>query len=94
LSLRQAFADWLPQTWTKQPKRGFEVPLGLWFRDMLYPMARDTLLSSNAIVHTWCRPAAIESLFDEHHAGKDDHSRRLWALLILELWLQHANSLN
>jgi asparagine synthase (glutamine-hydrolysing) len=61
---------------------------------MLYPMARDTLLSSNAIVHTWCRPAAIESLFDEHHAGKDDHSRRLWALLILELWLQHANSLN
>jgi hypothetical protein len=27
-----------------------------------------------------------------HLAGKADHSRQLWALLMLELWLRNADS--
>ena len=30
----------------------------------------------------------VRRLIDEHVAGQFDHSYRLWALLILELWQQ------
>jgi len=30
----------------------------------------------------------IEKLFVEHNSGRRDHSGRLWALFMLELWTQ------
>ena len=34
------------------------------------------------------RPEAIEKLVAEHIDGKREHSHRLWALLMLELWFR------
>jgi asparagine synthase (glutamine-hydrolysing) len=34
------------------------------------------------------RPDAIENLVAEHLDGKREHSFRLWALLMLELWFR------
>ena len=34
------------------------------------------------------RPEAIEKLVAEHVEGKREHSQRLWALLMLELWFR------
>jgi asparagine synthase (glutamine-hydrolysing) len=86
--LREAFRDVLPPATVKRPKRGFAVPLGTWFNRELGTIARETLLAPNSCTRPLFEPHAVQRLFDEHWNGRDDHGKRLWALLMLELWLQ------
>jgi asparagine synthase (glutamine-hydrolysing) len=58
----------------------------MWFRGELRDMARDTLLDSTARQRGWFRPEAVQRLLDEHQTGRVDHGKRIWALLILEMW--------
>lgn len=86
--LRDAFGDLLPQEiWTRK-KMGFGVPIDHWFRNELYELARDTLLSQSARQLGFFRPEEVERMLDEHHRGEMDYAYRLWALLIFELWRQ------
>jgi len=34
------------------------------------------------------RPDRVRLLIDEHAAGRREHGHRLWALLMLELWMR------
>lgn len=65
---------------------GFGVPLEHWFRHELRDFTRDVLLAPQSLGRGYFRPAAITRLVDEHQAGRFDHSGKLWALLVLELW--------
>jgi asparagine synthase (glutamine-hydrolysing) len=86
LALRRAFAAELPPEVLAAPKRGFGVPVSLWFRGELRGLARETLLDGTARGRGLFRPATVERLLDEHAAGRADHGARLWSLLMLELW--------
>jgi hypothetical protein len=35
------------------------------------------------------RPEAVSRLFDAHLEGSRDHSARLWALMLFELWCRN-----
>jgi asparagine synthase (glutamine-hydrolysing) len=86
--LRDAFGDLLPaEIWTR-PKMGFGVPLDHWFRDELRPMANDVLLDSTARQRGLFRSEVVERLLREHENQQFDHAYRLWALLVLELWMR------
>ena len=84
--LRETFRDLLPPEVLRRGKMGFGVPLDHWFRGPLAGFARDTLLDPRALERGLFRPAAVRQLVEEHLAGRFDHSYRLWALLVLELW--------
>jgi asparagine synthase (glutamine-hydrolysing) len=84
--LRQAFGDLLPAAIRRRRKMGFGVPLDSWFRGELRDFARQILLDPLALGRGYFRSEAVHSLWDEHQAGRANHSHRLWALLILELW--------
>jgi len=84
--LRRAFADLLPPAIQRRGKMGFGVPLDHWFRHELRGLTRDVLLDPTALGRGYFRPEAVRTLVDEHQSGRFDHSYRLWALLILELW--------
>jgi len=84
--LRRAFRDLLPAEIWSRKKMGFGVPLDQWFRNELRPMAHDLLLDQTARQRGYFRPEAIEALLREHESCAFDHSYRLWALLMLELW--------
>lgn len=88
--LRDTFRNILPPNWDKRPKRGFEVPVSLWFRNVLYDFAYSVILQPQAKIGEFCRLAVVERMLQEHKSGKEDHGRRLWALLILELWLRNV----
>jgi len=86
--LRETFADLIPPSIVRRPKMGFGVPLDTWFRHELRPLLHETLLSERALSRGFFRPEAVRQLVDEHVTGRWDHSYRLWALLVLELWQQ------
>lgn len=86
--LREAFADMLPAWVFKRKKMGFAVPIGEWFRKELRPMLRDSLFAKNSFASSHFNMAVVNRLVEEHETQKVDHSQRLYALLMLELWWQ------
>ena len=87
--LREAFAADLPGWVFKRKKMGFAVPIGDWFRDRrnaARAMLWDSLLAADSFAASNFRMPTVRRLLDEHDAGRVDHSQRLYALLMLELW--------
>ena len=84
--LLDTFADLLPPAILRRGKMGFGVPLDHWFRGPLAPFAREVLLDPRTLQRGFFRPEKVKSLLEDHVAGRQDCSYRLWALLILELW--------
>jgi asparagine synthase (glutamine-hydrolysing) len=84
--LRRAFAADLPGEVFSRTKMGFAVPIGQWFRQDLREMLHDLLLASDAFAAGRFHRPAIEQLLSEHEQARVDHSQRLYALLMLELW--------
>lgn len=83
---RKVAQRFLPQALTDRPKKGFGFPLAYWFRNELRELTRMLLTRGSLVAAGYFRPAAIESLLDEHVSGKMDHNYRLWLLLNAELW--------
>jgi asparagine synthase (glutamine-hydrolysing) len=84
--LREAFAGEVPDFVFKRRKMGFAVPIGEWFRGELKPMLRDHLFASDSFARLRFNMNAVQRLVDEHEQSRVDHSQRLYALLMLELW--------
>jgi asparagine synthase (glutamine-hydrolysing) len=84
--LREAFAADLPDFVFKRRKMGFAVPIGDWFRGELRPMLRDHLFAADSFARQHFDVATVERLVEEHEQSRVDHSQRLYALLMLELW--------
>jgi asparagine synthase (glutamine-hydrolysing) len=84
--LREAFASDLPDFVFKRKKMGFAVPIGEWFRAELRSMLRDSLFASDGFASAHFNKAVVERLVEEHEQSRVEHSQRLYALLMLELW--------
>jgi asparagine synthase (glutamine-hydrolysing) len=86
LLLKRALRDLLPEAILQRSKRGFGVPIDHWLRGELRELARETLLSPQALERGYLRRGAVERLLDEHGRGAANWHPQLWNLLMLELW--------
>jgi asparagine synthase (glutamine-hydrolysing) len=84
--LREAFAADLPDFVFKRRKMGFAVPIGQWLRQSLRPMMEDLLGAKDSFAAAYFQTAVWRKMIDEHCSGPADHSQRLYALVMLELW--------
>ncbi|HYW27512.1 MAG TPA: asparagine synthase (glutamine-hydrolyzing) [Terriglobales bacterium] len=85
---KEALRGVLPDAVLDRPKMGFGVPLADWLRTGLRELLLDTLLSDRALGRGYFRPAAVRQMVNVHLAGRNEHQRVLWDLLLLELWLR------
>lgn len=86
--LERAFGQLVPAWLFSRPKMGFGVPLDSWFRNDLAPLLTE-LQSECALTRIgWFRPEAIRQIVREHQTKQFDHSARLWALVMLQAWLE------
>jgi asparagine synthase (glutamine-hydrolysing) len=90
--LRTALRGWVPDEILDAPKQGFELPVGRWLRGDLRDFAREVLLDPGATSLGWCRREEVSRLLDEHSDCSHDHTKRIWSLLMLELWLSDTSS--
>ncbi|MEO7144281.1 MAG: asparagine synthase C-terminal domain-containing protein, partial [Bryobacteraceae bacterium] len=90
--LRKALGDRLPPELLRLPKKGFGVPLSLWFRSSLRDFLRDHLTSASFAGRGIVSPEFVQGMLREHDAGRRDNSHWLWMLLMLELWFRDWES--
>jgi len=86
--LKRACLSLLPAKVLKRGKQGFGIPLGAWLQGPLREWVRERLLSPQAKTHAYMKRDVISKLFDEHVRGRTNHANRLWALMMLEIWLE------
>lgn len=84
----RAVGDRLPPELLHQPKRGFGVPLELWFRGSLRGFLWDHLTSATFLNRDIVSPEFVRSLLAEHDRGRRNNYHHLWKLLMLELWFR------
>jgi asparagine synthase (glutamine-hydrolysing) len=84
--LKQAIEPLLPPGIIDRAKMGFRVPVGAWMQNQIKPVLSALLLNDRFHDRGLLRPAFVEQLIEQHGSGKEDHSTRLWTLLMLELW--------
>ncbi len=87
--LKRAMEPHLPHDILYRPKQGFVTPIAQWFRGPLAGEARAVATSGRLAQSGWFNPRALASLAEAHIAGRSDHSRQLWQLLMLERSLEH-----
>lgn len=88
---KKALGPWLPQELIYRRKQGFGIPLDAWLRGPLRSMLADLLPNGTGVRLGWFDASEVQGLIDQHMNGVN-HAPRLYALLMLELWLDAVHT--
>jgi len=86
--LKKVAERYLPREIVHRSKQGFVMPLHQWLGGELKSYLNECLSETGLLARNLFKPAAVRRLLDQHHSGRKNHSTRLWALLVLELWFR------
>ncbi|MCL5885139.1 MAG: asparagine synthase C-terminal domain-containing protein, partial [Deltaproteobacteria bacterium] len=86
--LKKAMEGLLPDDIIYRSKQGFPLPLRQWFQGALYGPTRDILLSPRFLDRGIVRRDYVEEVLSSHRSGREDHSRRIFSFLALEIWMR------
>ncbi|WP_230481530.1 XrtA/PEP-CTERM system amidotransferase [Sphingomonas sp. Leaf21] len=82
--MKKALEPYLPRDILYRPKMGFVTPISAWFRGALADDAA-RLEHSGLLRETgWFQLAELGRMAADHRAGRADHGRTLWQMLMLE----------
>jgi len=82
--MKRAMGRYLPDNILYRPKQGFVTPIAQWLRGPLADEAR-AIGSSALLARTgWFDGPGLCRIAENHIAGRADHSRLLWQLLMLD----------
>ncbi|MEW6328840.1 MAG: asparagine synthase (glutamine-hydrolyzing) [Candidatus Micrarchaeota archaeon] len=85
--LRKALSELVPRQILQRKKHGFDVPLLTWFSGELGEYALQTLSDKHARLGRYVK--GFEKFIPEKmHLSDKRHARKVWHLLMLELWLK------
>src|SRR5256886_11435873 len=80
--LKEAARGLVPDEVIHRRKRGLAVPVARWLNSSLASLA-DRYLTAPHLA-----PERVRPLFAEHRAGRANHARKLWPVLMAELWAE------
>jgi asparagine synthase (glutamine-hydrolysing) len=81
-------SDLLPETIRRRDKQGFSIPIKNWIRGELRPMMTDLLAQDRLRREGFFNADYVSRLVEEHLRGIENHSHKLWALMVFESWYQ------
>ncbi|TMQ25759.1 MAG: asparagine synthase (glutamine-hydrolyzing) [Candidatus Rokuibacteriota bacterium] len=90
--LKRTMRGLLPAETLHKRKAGFNVPLTAWLKRELRPLVDEYLSPDRIRREGFFRSEVTARLVAEHMAGRADHSRNLWALLLFGVWLEQART--
>jgi asparagine synthase (glutamine-hydrolysing) len=87
--LRKVLHNYVPRVLVDRPKSGFGVPIGTWLRGSLREWGEchlgEAALDRSGLLNT----QMIRRVWTSHLAGADGFEHDLWAVLMLQVWLEH-----
>ncbi len=86
--LKESMRGMLPEWLLRQRKRGFNPPLARWLRSDLRSLLDRWLSPEQVRRRGLFRVEAVEMLKQNHLARRRDFAHQLWALMVLERWMQ------
>ena len=84
--LRSSISPLLPPALLSAPKKGFVLPLKLWLRGRLRPLCERLLAKERLQAQALFRTDIHDRIVAPHLDGRADHTSRLWALLMFQIW--------
>lgn len=84
--LRRVLYRHVPRDMMERPKKGFEVPIGLWLRGPLRDWAEALLEPGRLRREGWFDPVPIRQAWEEHLSGRFSHGMPLWHVLMFQAW--------
>lgn len=91
---RRVGRSFLPREILQRKKRGFAVNVvDDWFRQSLHGRIHEYLADNQSLIYRYLRHDAITALQQRHSAGKKDHHKILFSLVVLEQWLRSNRQL-
>jgi asparagine synthase (glutamine-hydrolysing) len=84
--LRRVARDLIPGDLAVRRKQGFAVPMDDWFRHGLGDVFMQTVLASDAASRKHLDLAPAGQLLERHRRGAAENGKKLWTLLMFELW--------
>ncbi|MEM7633894.1 MAG: asparagine synthase (glutamine-hydrolyzing) [Pseudomonadota bacterium] len=88
--LRRVLNRYLPGALFDRPKHGFNVPVGDWLRGPLREWAHDLLHSRRMQTDGFLDSDRVRQCWDQHLSGRRDRGRELWAILMVQAWLDSS----
>ena len=88
--LRDVLDRYVPRALIERPKQGFAVPLDAWLRGGLRDWADALLAPDKLRSGGMFKPDAVNRVWQDHCAGKDNAGSRLWAVLMFQSWLEET----
>ena len=79
----------------RKDKLGHSIPMKNWMRDdqQVHGLMMDILSETSLRKRGLFNIKGVSQMISEHQTKRSNHSHRLWALMVLELWLQkHVDS--
>lgn len=82
--LRKAAESFTPDNVLYRRKLGFPVPIKFWLKNELYDWAVKIINESQ--VDDYINKTYVRHLLDDHRAGKQNNSRKIWTVLTFMVW--------
>jgi asparagine synthase (glutamine-hydrolysing) len=86
-ALKKAAEAWLPRDVIYRRKRGLSVPIASWINVGLRSEVDRLLAPERLRAQGLVNAGYVERLLDEHRAGRANHAKSLWAVVMLQYWL-------
>jgi asparagine synthase (glutamine-hydrolysing) len=88
--LKDTFANLLPEETMSFSKKGFGIPIRLWFQnelkeELMHLLNKDLIEKQNIFNYDY-----ISKLVAEHMSNKENHSSKLWQLYVFQKWYNKA----
>lgn len=86
--LKKSCEGILPNSIIYRKKQGFAAPISIWMKEgRLGKYALDSIIKSKLISQKIISRNFVEDIYCRHRKGYEDHSGRLWSLLMIALWI-------
>lgn len=83
--LRKTAEKKLPEEWYKRKKKGFPVPIKIWFREEKhYNFVKDYF--NKDYVEEFFDKEKINKILDEHYSGTCNNARKIYTILAFLVW--------
>ncbi|HEX9653030.1 MAG TPA: asparagine synthase C-terminal domain-containing protein, partial [bacterium] len=84
--LKKAMKGILPPEILKRGKEGFSIPIKNWLKNDLKELMLDVLSPQKIKQQGFFNADYVQRLTQEHLTGRENHSHRLWAMMVFGIW--------